>query len=144
MRHALRLTMLLVLASCADYTNAPDPSFGLPDVAVVSPTLSGDVQPILTKRCSIGGCHSLATRQGELALSNGATYGELVNRPARLRTGATLVVPFRADSSWLIAMLDEDPTRRGGLARMPLASAPLTPSQLRTIVNWINRGAPND
>ena len=142
-RHAAAI-LLLPAAACADYANAPDPAFGLPDVEVAAPTLSGDVQPILTKRCSIGGCHSLATQQAGLALTPGASHGELVNRPSLLRAGFTLVVPFRADSSCQIAMTEDDPGRRGSFARMPLASSPLTPRQIRTIVNWVNRGARND
>lgn len=136
--------LLIFATACADYTNVADPAFGLVDSVVAAPRLSQDVQPIFTRRCSIGGCHSLGTRQSGLALAAGVSYGELVNQPASLRPGARLVIPFRADSSWLMAMLDGDPALRRGLARMPLASAPLTPNQLRTIANWINRGAPND
>ena len=47
-----------------------------------------------------------------------------------------------ADLDEAVAMTIE--TRRLGLARMPLASGPLTPNQIQTIVNWISRGAPND
>lgn len=135
---------MLALAGCADFTNAPDPTFGLPDTVVAAPTLDRDIQPIFTKRCSIGGCHSLATRQGGLALTPGVTWAALVNQPSRFGAGARLVVPFRSDNSWLMAMLAADPAKRSGLARMPLASSPLTPNQLRTIANWISRGAPDD
>jgi hypothetical protein len=138
------IAALAALCACADYTNSPDPTFGLPDMAVTNASLSRDVQPIFTKRCSIGGCHSLATRQGGLALSEGASHGELVNRPARLTVGRVLVRPFAAGDSWLMAMIEDDPSRRHGLARMPLASSPLTANQIRTIANWIDRGAPND
>lgn len=138
------MIVLTMASACADFSNAPDPAFGLPDVEVAAPTLSRHVQPIFTRRCSIGGCHSLGTRQAGLALTPGVSYAELVNQPAVLRRGSLLVVPFRADSSWLMAMLEGDPARRAGFARMPLASAPLTPNQLRTIANWINRGARDD
>lgn len=138
------IILWFALAACADYTNAPDPAFGLPDTVVAAPTLSRDVQPIFTKRCSIGGCHSLGTQQADLALSPGASRGELVNRPSQLKPGEKLVIPFRADSSWLVAMIEESSARRGSFSLMPLASSPLTPNQIRTIVNWINRGAPND
>ena len=84
------------------------------------------------------------TQQADLALSPGASFGELVNQRARLKSGETLVIPFRADSSWLIAMIEESTARRGSLSQMPLASSPLTPNQIRTIVIWISRGAPND
>jgi hypothetical protein len=142
-----RLLLALAIApalSCADFVNEPDPAFGLPDTVVANPSLSRDVQPILTRRCSIGGCHSLATQQGGLALSEGASHAALVSKPSRLRPGTFLVVPHDASASWLMTVLQGSDAERAGVSRMPLASSPLTPNQLQTIANWINRGAPND
>jgi hypothetical protein len=67
-----------------------------------------------------------------------------VNQPAQTRLGQILVRPGDADNSWLVIAIRDDDARRMGLARKPLASGPLTPNQIQTIVNWINRGAPND
>ena len=44
----------------------------------------------------------------------------------------------------MVIAIQDNAERRLGLARMPLGSGPLTPNQIQTIVNWINRGAPND
>ena len=130
-------------ASCADFDAVVDPTGGLPDVAVAEPTLSRDVQPIFTKRCSIGGCHSLASAQAGLVLTEGRSHDALVNVPSRLGT-QLLVSPGSPDASWLIAMIGPDPARRLGFSRMPLASHPLTTNQIATIAKWIERGAARD
>jgi hypothetical protein len=54
------------------------------------------------------------------------------------------VRPGNGDNSWLVIAIRDDGARRMGLARMPLGSGPLTANQIQTIVNWVNRGAPND
>jgi len=128
--------------ACADFEGVVDPAFGLPDVIVDAPTLVRDIQPILDKRCAFGGCHSVASRQGGLVLVAGNSYAALVNRPARLSPGDTLVIPGSAARSWFLRMMAADPGGRFGLSRMPLAASPLTDNQLATIARWINRGAP--
>jgi len=130
-----------VAAACSDFAAVDDPAGGLPDVAVATPSFERDVRPIFVKRCATGGCHSLGTQQAGLVLTADSAYVALVDRPATLRSGLVRVRPFRADSSWLIAMVGPDPDRRGGFPRMPLAAAPLTPNQIATLVNWINQGA---
>ena len=132
------------MAACVDFEAPEDPTFGLPDIVVDAPTLTHDVQPILDKRCAFGGCHSAATRQSGLVLVAGSSYAALVQRPARLNPGDTLVVPGAASRSWLMKMLGSDPSARFGVSRMPLAAAPLTANQLATIARWIDRGAPRE
>lgn len=145
--HVVLLPFLVVAAAigavtaCARFDSALDPTFGLPDVVPVEPTLARDVQPILDRRCAYGGCHSAATRQAGLSLVAGASYAALVGRPARLSPGDTLVVPGSASHSWLVTMIDEQAGARRGFSRMPLAATPLTPNQIATIVRWIDRGA---
>ena len=74
------------------------------DVAVAEPSFARDVQPIFTRRCSIGGCHSLASAQAGLDLTEGRSYDALVNVPSRLGT-QLLVSPGAPDASWLVAMI---------------------------------------
>ena len=135
---------LAALAACSDFTGSEDPTGGLPDEAVAEPAFARDVQPIFVKRCAIGGCHSLGRQQAGLVLTVDSAYAALVDRPSTLRPGAVRVRPFHADSSWLIDMVGPDATRRGGISRMPLASTPLTPNQIATLVNWIDQGAKRD
>ena len=128
-------------AGCADFDSTVDPAFGLPDVVVASPSFVDDIQPILDKRCSIGGCHSLATAQAGLTLDATASYESLVGAPSTLRPQFLRVAPGDAANSWLVRMIGSDPAARFGHQRMPLSSLPLTPNQITTIVNWIDQGA---
>ena len=74
------LMVITALPSCADFDSGIDPAFGLPDVVVADPSFSDNIQPIFDERCSIGGCHSLATAQAGLTLAEGASYASLVDR----------------------------------------------------------------
>ena len=130
--------------ACASFDSTTDPTFGLPDTIVGSPSFAADIQPIFTRRCSIGGCHSLATAQAGLTLVAGASYGSLVGVQSRLRPQFLRVAPSDPANSWLIRMIGNDPALRFGHQRMPLASTPLTPNQIETIVNWIAKGAPQN
>lgn len=131
------------LSGCADF-EGPTGSGGLPDVIVAAPQFQRDVYPMIELRCGIGGCHSEAIHQGGLYLTRDSAYAALVGRASRLYLGEVFVRPGDAANSWLVIAIGDDDTRRHGMARMPLASGPLTPNQIQTIVNWINRGAPND
>lgn len=134
------------IIACTDFTNPDDPASGLPDVAVANPSFSRDVQPIFTKRCSIGGCHSLASKQASLALAPGVAYDNIVNVKAVLKNQLR-VNPGVASESWLVVLLTRSADDGGngasadGVPRMPLASRPLTANQIATIVNWIDQGA---
>ena len=142
-----RVTTLVaaaVLGACADFDGVVNPTGGLPDVVIEVPQFSRDIVPIFERRCGIGGCHSESAHQAGLVLTRTAAHAALINRPSQTRNGQILVRPGDADNSWLVIAIRDDEARRLGLARMPLASGPLTPNQIQTIVNWVNRGAPND
>lgn len=136
--------LLVVATACADFDAGVDPAFGLPDVVVATPSYAMHIQPILDKRCSIGGCHSLASAQAGLVLHASVSHGSLVGVASSLRPSFVRVVPFDAGSSWLVRIIGSDDEARFGHQRMPLSSAPLTPNQIATIVNWIEQGAPNN
>ena len=133
-----------ILGACADFDGVLNPTGGLPDVVVAVPQFARDIVPIFERRCGIGGCHSEVAHQGGLVMTATAAHAAIVNQPAQTRLGQILVRPGDADNSFLVIAIRDDEARRMGLARMPLASGPLTPNQIQTIVNWINRGAPND
>jgi len=126
---------------CADFDTLLDPAGGAPDALVPTPSFSADVVPIFEKRCSLGGCHSLATRQAGLVLTPDAAYDALVGVPSSLVPPTLRVRPLRPDSSWLVAIIGADDAARRGYSRMPLASHPLTANQIATIVRWIEQGA---
>lgn len=135
---------LAAAVACSDFEAPDDPAFGLPDLAVADPTLERDVQPILDRRCSIGGCHSLTSKRGALVLTRDSSYAMLVERAAVVRPDLRRVRVGRPDSSWLWIRVQPNQALRGNLPRMPLAAHPLTPNQVATIANWIERGAPRD
>jgi hypothetical protein len=138
------VTVVALVWGCADFEIPVDPTGGLPDVEVANPSFTNDIQPMFTKRCSIGGCHSIASRQGELVLVAGYAYDSLVNQPSSLAPGFDRVVPGDAADSWLVRMIGPDDAARFSNARMPLAGQPLTDNQIATIVNWIENGAPRN
>lgn len=133
-----------IVAACADFEGVVNSTGGLPDVVVDLPQFQRDIMPIIERRCGIGGCHSESAHQGGLFLTRDSAWKALVNRPSALRPGEVLVRPGDAANSWMVIAIRDDAARRLGLARMPLGSGPLTPNQIQTIVNWVNRGAPND
>jgi hypothetical protein len=141
---ALGLVVAGIIGACADFDGVVNPTGGLPDVVVAVPQFSRDIVPIFERRCGIGGCHSESAHQAGLVLTPPAAHASLLNKPSQTRLGQVLVRPGDADNSWLVIAIRDDDVRRLGLARMPLASGPLTPNQIQTIVNWVNRGAPND
>lgn len=142
---ALAVLTPVVVWACVDFDAVLDPAGGLPDVVVEDPSFPLDVQPIFTRRCATGGCHTVASHQRDLILAEGYAYDEIVNRPSMLSSqGLPLVDPGNPANSWLVRMISADEVAREGHPRMPLASTPLTPNQIATIVNWIVDGAPPD
>ena len=138
---ALAIILAVGASGCADFDTPVDPAGGAPDDLVATPSFSANVVPILEKRCSTGGCHSLATRQAGLALTPEAASDALVGAPSTLRPSVLRVRPSQPAQSWLVAMISADDAARQGVSRMPLATQPLTANQIATIVRWIEQGA---
>jgi len=126
---------------CADFETPVDPTGGAPDTLVPTPSFAANVVPIFEKRCSIGGCHSLATQQAGLVLTANEAYASLVGVPSTRVPPTLRVSPSQPSQSWLVAMIEDDDAARRGYSRMPLASHPLTENQIATIVRWIEQGA---
>jgi hypothetical protein len=140
----LGATLVAVIAlawGCVDFESTVDPTGGLPDVEIANPSFATDIQPIFTKRCSIGGCHSLGSARAELVLLPGHAYDSIVNKPAFLEPQLDRVEPGDALNSWLVRMIEDDDAARLNFPRMPLGGQPLTQNQIATIVNWIENGA---
>lgn len=126
---------------CADFESTVDPTGGLPDVEVANPSFANDIQPIFTRRCAIGGCHSVTSARAEMVLTAGHAYDSIVNKPSYLNSVLDRVEPGDAASSWLVRMIEPDDDARLHYSRMPLGGQPLTNNQIATIVNWIENGA---
>lgn len=138
---AVVLTAIALAWGCADFESTVDPTGGLPDVLVTNPSFANDIQPIFTKRCAMGGCHSLNSARAEMVLVAGHAYDALVNTASFLNPAFDRVEPGDAASSWLVRMIEDDADARSHYSRMPLGGQPLTDNQIATIVNWIENGA---
>ena len=137
-----RILLILPLAlGCADFESSVDPSGGAPDEPVTTPSFVAHIAPIFEKRCAQGGCHSVATHQAGLVLTPEVAYDSIVNVRSTLGAGRLRVMPTKPDSSWLVAMIGSDASARRNLSRMPLATHPLTDTQIANIVRWIQQGA---
>ena len=143
-RHVRSLGLAVVAGTtfgCANLDTPVDPAGGAPDTLVPTPSFTADVLPIFEKRCSVGGCHSFVTRQAGLSLTATDAYSLLVGVPATLQPARLRVQPSQPNQSWLVTMISADDGARQNYSRMPLATQPLTPNQIATIVRWIEQGA---
>ena len=141
----LLLPISLALATaCADFDAPENPTYGLPDEPIAMPSFAGDIAPILDRRCATGGCHSPASHQGALILTPDRAWELTVNASSILRPGMDRIEPGDPDNSWLLRMVEADPARRDGHARMPLAAPPLTANQIGNMRRWIEQGAPQN
>ena len=141
---AASLTAVALAWGCADFESTVDPTGGLPDVEVANPSFANDIQPIFTRRCAIGGCHTVNSARAELVLTAGHAYDSLVNKPSYLNPVLDRVEPGDSSKSWLVRMIGPDDAARLNYSRMPLGGHPLTDNQIATIVNWIENGAPRN
>ena len=103
------------------------------------PTLSSIQSLIFNESClDHHGDHAV---EGELDLSEGMSYAELVNMPSIQVLGLNRVEPNDAENSYLIHKLEDRASIVGN--RMPPAGL-LTTEQIDTIKEWINNGAQNN
>jgi hypothetical protein len=99
---------------------------------------------VFNVNCLSAGCHNSTSRAGNLVLSSGVSYGQLVgvapdNAVAR-QDGLDRVTPFDLDSSFLLIKLTGPGAGEG--ARMPLNGSPLSLSDINLVRDWILAGAP--
>lgn len=106
------------------------------------PSFQENILPILENSCSGSDCHTDAESAAPLSLEPGVAYQNLVGVAADDCGGKDYVVPGSPDQSYLV-----DKLMGGALCageRMPLGENPLPAAGLRTFVNWICAGAPDN
>jgi hypothetical protein len=116
----------------------------------LSPSFNSIQQTIFNASDSSGrlacvGCHTDQGRvpAGNLVLTEGRSYQQLVGRASTGKPGATLVILGDPDNSYLVKKL-EGASDIAGL-RMPRNNGPfLTEGQMRVIRRWIAEGAANN
>lgn len=131
-------------------TMNPNPIVPPPDGGMVS--FAQNVQPIFNATCATAGCHSGPTvpASGNLDLSSGVAFGNLVNQPtsagcSSLVPNVPRVKPGDTMGSMLWRKVAADPNRC--LSAMPLGTAGLIhtdPNSFSRIEQWIQQGALNN
>jgi hypothetical protein len=146
------MSRLLFVVALALFASGCDES--LSDVAGptpnLEPTLSSIQREIFNAADSSGrvactNCHNTqgARFAGNLNLTEGISYSQLVNIASSAKSGAIRVIPGNANDSYLIHKLEGTAGIIG--ERMPRTSGPfLTPGQVQIIRAWIDQGALNN
>jgi len=131
---SLVLAFALVVAACehADLLVAAPPS----------PTLSSLQSTIFDVSCALSGCHVGPSPTGDLDLSEGESWANLVNVPSVGVPGLVRVEMGNPDSSYIILKLLGSPRIVG--PQMPLGREPLPDSDILAISEWIEAGAENN
>ena len=113
----------------------------------VAPRLSAIEQRIFAPSCTFSSCHSVMGHAGGLVLEPGKSFTSLVRQAcqqdAALQAGLVRVAPGDLARSFLIAKLRE-PLEPAFGPRMPQDSAPLDPTDLAAIEEWVRLGAQDD
>ena len=106
------------------------------------PTLSGDVQPILSAGCAVSGCHAGASPAQGMNLSGGQTHSNTVNVASNQLPGMDRIEPGQPDQSYLVHKIQGTQGSVGGTgSRMPPGGTPLTQAQIDVIRAWVTAGA---
>lgn len=110
-----------------------------------TPTLSADVQPILSASCAVAGCHTGTSPAQSMNLSAGQTLGNTVNVPSLEVPNLARICPGNPDQSYLVHKIQGTQASVGGSgSRMPLGGQPLSQGQINTIRAWVSAGAQNN
>ncbi len=151
------LTLLLGawLSACAgsgpDGGSTPPPKCK-PSVDPASVSFQGNLQPVFTASCALGGCHDAASSVQGLNLSVGASYSQLVNMRSTEKRTLKRVQPGAPDASYLIQKLEDTPGISGTIMPPGCSAggtgtngAPcLTADQMEMFRTWILACAPNN
>lgn len=139
----LALALLLSAAACggSDVVTGVEGSGGSGgNPPPTSPSFSQDVNSIfVAKGCTSGNCHGGGAGSMTLSGSSSADYDAIVNVPASADPSFLRVKPNDAQNSYLVMKIEG----RDG-SQMPLGGPALSNSQITTIRNWIDSGAPNN
>ena len=111
-------------------------------VAPPGPTLSSLQSSIFDVSCALSGCHVGPSAPSGLDLSDGESWGNLVNVPSVGVPGLVRVEVGNPDSSYIVLKLLGSPRIVG--PQMPLGREPLPESDILAIREWIEAGAENN
>lgn len=130
----LTVALLLCVTGCEYQKNILHDQMhtddGGPPVTQVSPegTFNQNLQPILTERCALSGCH-VAEGPHDIDLRTYQTFLEGGD-------GGSIFIPGNANESDIIEEIVS--------GRMPPGGPPLTEAQIQLFKDWINHQTPAD
>lgn len=137
-----RISLILLFASIlfvgCDSSDPDDDPEPMPPVAL-EPTLASIQANIFTTTCASSQCHDSDNSARSLDLTNGSSFGELVNVASLDNPDLLLVEPNDPDSSYLIWKLEGNPNIAG--SQMPRSGSPLSTTQIDVVRQWITDGA---
>jgi len=109
-------------------------------------SLAGELQPVLSARCTNAGCHGTVATQEGVKLTDAATsFATLVSVPSTQCGAQVRVAPGDPDHSYLITKLLGSSGASCFIGtRMPKGATPLTLSEIQAFRDWIVNGAPNN
>lgn len=107
-----------------------------------APSFANQVQPLFTKSCGGGGCHTGASPAQGLDLSTGKSYASLVGVASSQCPTTERVVASSPSQSYLMHKIQGTGPCFVG-SRMP-KGAPLPAADQNTVSGWISAGAPNN
>ena len=137
------LVLALGLAACGDDSppapTTPTPAPPAPSPNTLMPTLSSIQEMIFNESCIEH--HGDHATEGDLDLTDGMSYADLVNVPSFQRPVLDRVEPGDAENSYLIHKLEG----RTSIVGDPMPPDDrLTTEQIDVIKQWINDGAEDD
>lgn len=98
-----------------------------------------EIGRIMVQKCATAGCHNDQSKVAAGGLSL-ATWDRLFEGSR----GGSPVVPYRADQSYLMFFINDDPNQGISLApTMPFNQSPLSTEEYASIRDWVLDGAPN-
>jgi hypothetical protein len=129
----LGLITCLAFTGCSDSGDSPTTANDPPEETQV--TLSGDVQPIFSGSCALGGCHGSSPYAGNLNLTAGSSYGAAVGVASSIQPTISRVEPGEPSESFLYLAI----TGGASIAMPPGGSVPT--SSIEKVGTWITQGA---
>lgn len=108
------------------------------------PSLSRDVQPILSAKCAQSGCHVGPAPTGGMNLADGATFESTVNVAAAEFSHLTRVVSYHPDLSFLLRELQREAREIPPNIPHVHRDVAFTQEEMDVIRAWIRAGARNN
>jgi DNA-binding beta-propeller fold protein YncE len=130
----LKLTALAAVICMVNYNCRHDQSS-----VVIDNQYPAAVGQIMTTKCVTTGCHNSesASSAANLDLST------WTNAFKGSKDGA-MIIPYSADQSWVSYFINTNPNNGPALTpTMPMNQLSLSPTEIQTLNNWINEGAPD-